>query len=347
MKATRNPGKSLKFFAAGCAAAIVALALPDQPATAQQKVAGIDVFPPNNVWNLRVDNLPVDKNSATYVSSMTSLNSNIHPDFGSIYGIPYNVVSGPPSATQSYDFHYVDESDPGPYPQITNPTTKIEGGWNADPGEDRHILLVDTSNYVLYEFYQVHSATPSLVSAEGGSIFPLSSNALRPDTWTSADAAGLPIFPGLVNYAEASAGPIKHAFRFTSYYYGGNYIWPARHRVSSKIRAGFPPFGQRFRLKKSVNVNAITQWPEIRNVLTALKEYGMFLADLGTTWYISGAEDPSWVDNHVDDLKKLKGSDFEAVDESAYMVSPDSALASLKKPKPKPVIPVRPWPTFK
>ena len=297
-------------------------------------VSGRQVFPTSNIWNTRVDSLPVDKNSNTYVNSLGA-STHIHPDWGSdpTYGIPFNVVNDTPS-TNFPDFSNgaPDESDPGPYP-IVNTSKLIEGSdWNANNNDgDRHVLLVDTTNDVLYELYST-TLVGGVTTAYSGAIFPLNSNALRPDTWTSADAAGLPVFPALINYPETAAGPIKNAMRFTGHRSNG-YIWPARHLAGTQT-AGYPPFGQRFRLKKSFSISGYSQ--KNQRILTALKEYGMFFADLGSDWYITGAPHASWDDDDLNKLKNLQGSDFEAVDESAYQGSADSAQAILKRPVLRP-----------
>ncbi|MBS1991312.1 MAG: hypothetical protein JSS83_12395 [Cyanobacteria bacterium SZAS LIN-3] len=343
-KPSFNPHTSMKRAAALTSILGAVLLTGAAPALAQQNVGGVDIFPASNIWNMKIDTLPVDKNSNSYVNALGAT-GRVHPDWGTnpAYGIPYNVVTGPVTQTMDFSPGYPDECDPGPYPTVTT-GLKIEGNdWSAANDGDRHVLMVNTTNGVLYELYNTSAPPPQ---AWAGAVYPLSSNALRPEGWTSADAAGLPIFPALVNYPETAAGPIKHAFRFTGHRANGH-IWPARHSAGSAT-PGAPPFGQRFRLKKSFNINAFTTDPLIRRILTALKEYGMFYADYGSNWYITGAPHPSWDDNAVDQLKQLKGSDFEAVDESAYMITPDSAIAGLRKPAPKPVpTPGKPWPKFK
>jgi hypothetical protein len=320
-------------------------------ASGQQVIQGVQIFPSNNVWNTRIDGLSVDKNSSKYVSSLGA-NTNFHPDWGSdpTYGIPYNLVTGNPATTPLVNFptfQYADESDPGPYPTVTT-SLLIEGSdWNPNNnGGDRHVLQVDTSNGVLYELYSttIDTTTGVDIDAGSGAIFTLNSNMLRPNTWTSADAAGLPIFPGLVNYPDASAGPIKHAFRFTGRRANG-FIWPARHTAGTPT-AGFPPFGQRFRLKKSFTIPASASFI-VKNIMTAMKQYGIIYADLGSDWYVSGAPNAAWLDSDLDALKALKGSDFEAVDESSLQVGPDSAAAPLTKPVSRPTSPPAPWPKIK
>jgi len=292
---------------------------------ASPQLAGCAVFPADNVWNTPVDTLPVDANSDAYVATIGA-STNIHPDFGSFWegspiGIPYVDVPGTqPMVPISFD--YDEESDPGPYP--IPPDAPIEGGPDADG--DRHILIVERDNCILYEvFYAWPQDGGSSWQAGSGAIFDLNSHALRPDGWTSADAAGLPILPGLVRYDEVAAGEIRHALRFTARQTRGEYIWPARHEASSLSGTQYPPLGQRFRLKAGFDISGFS--PDIQVILRALKTYGMFLADNGSDWYISGAHDPRWNDDLLGELKQLQGSDFEAVDESSLMADPDSGQA--------------------
>jgi hypothetical protein len=221
------------------------------------------------------------------------------------------------------NFDYADESDPGPYP--IPPDAPIEGGTGSDG--DRHVLVVERDKCVLYElFYAWPQNGGSSWQAGSGAEFDLSSNALRPSGWTSADAAGLPILPGLVRYDEVAAGEIRHALRFTAPQTRRDYIWPARHYASDLTAANYPPMGQRFRLKAGFDLSGFS--PEVQVILRALKKYGMFLADNGSGWYISGAHDPRWDDEVLGELKQLRGTDFEAVDESSLMVNPNSGQVS-------------------
>jgi|AGTN01.1.fsa_nt_gi hypothetical protein len=290
-----------------------------QTCEAQQVVSGVQVFPSNNIWNKKINTLPVDANSATYVNSI-GRTTKFHPDWGSpsAYGIPFNVT---PSGTpfKKVTFEYFDESDAGPYP--VNAKLLIEGGtWASSNDGDRHVLMIYPPTKTLYElFYTFKGGTG--FTAGGGAIFRLDQNTLRPNGWTSADAAGLPVFPGLVNYDEAASGVIKHALRFTCSRTKG-YIWPARHKAGSQI-TGWPPMGQRFRLKANYNISSFSTTNKA--ILTAMKEYGMFVADNGSNWYVSGTSDSRWNDNDLNKLKVLTGNDFEAVDERSLMVSPDSA----------------------
>jgi hypothetical protein len=295
-------------------------------AGAQQTVAGVDIFPANSVWNTKITTLPVDANSDAYVQSLGSA-VHFHPDWGAPaeYGIPYNVVQDGKKPLKFYNvtFLYDDESDHATYP--VDKKLKIEGdSWKIkkNPG-DRHVLMIHPPSKTLYELYHVTNKG-SKYFADSGAIFHLDSNALRPNTWTSADAAGLPVFPLLVNYDEAASGTIKHAMRFTGQKMNG-YIWPARHKAGAQT-PGATPFGQRFRLKASFNISSFSNINKA--ILTALKEYGMFYCDGGSNWYVTGSPDPRWNDDDLNALKSLTGNDFEAVDESSLMVNPDSAATN-------------------
>jgi hypothetical protein len=227
----------------------------------------------------------------------------LHPDFDAIGdGIPYNLVT---TATPTYNvtFEYADESDPGPYPIPANP--------RIEKGSDRHLLSLDIGQCKLWELYSVRKVG-STWTAGSGAYFDLRSNALRPAGWTSADAAGLPILPGLVRYEEVRAGAIYHAIRFTAPDTCG-YIYPARHLTADPC-SNLPPMGLRLRLKASVDISGFG--PNARVVLTALKRYGMILADNGAPWYISGVPDSRWDDDEFHQLQDLFGSDFEVVDTS-------------------------------
>ena len=316
---------------------LIASVLTHQRALAQTgpTLAGCPVFPGNNVWNVRVDHLPVDPSSTAYVATIGSSKS-VHPDFGSgtwaggPIGIPYVVVAGSQPKVQ-ISFDYADESDPGPYP--LPPDAPIEGG-SASTG-DRHVLVVDRDTCTLYETFSSYPQADGSWTAGSGAVFNLRSNALRPSGWTSADAAGLPILPGLVRYDEVASGEIRHALRFTVPQTRKALVWPARHYASSLTALSYPPMGQRFRLKATVDIARFST--EVQVILRALQTYGMFLADNGSAWYLSGVPDPRWNnDLLVGELAQIKGSDFEAVDESPLMVDPNSSLAneSLIPPSP-------------
>jgi hypothetical protein len=292
-----------------------ATAAPSGPAG--PTLANCPVFPANNIWNTPIDTLPIHPQSDAWVDSI-GRGKGFHMDFGSgnwegaPIGIPYNIVSGTSETKYSPTFYYPDESDPGPYPIPAQP--KLERP------TDRHLLVVDTETCTLYELYDASFAEGKW-SGGSGAIWKLDDNALRPDRWTSADAAGLPIFPGLARYDEIAAGEIKHALRFTAAHTAG-YLWPARHQTAQP-KDGVPPMGARFRLKASYDLSGFT--PELQIILRAMKTYGIILADNGSNWFITGAPDERWDNDMLHQLDVLTGNDFEAVDASVLMVDPNSA----------------------
>jgi hypothetical protein len=238
---------------------------------------------------------------------MNGAAAKLHPDFGSdpTYGIPWVSVAGAqPKVPITFD--YADESDPGPYP-IPN-DAPIEGGPTASG--DRHVLVIDKDACKLYEMFDSHFTSPGW-KAGSGALFDLRSNALRKDGWTSADAAGLPIFPGLARLAEAQKGEITHALRFTAQSTQAAYVHPATHLASNKTDPNLPPMGLRVRLKASYDLAAVTGTSKV--ILTALKKYGMFLADNGSNWYISGETNTAWNDDDLNQMKKVPASAFEVV----------------------------------
>jgi len=305
---------------AALAALVLALALacghPDATLAQTPLIGGCPIFPANNIWNTPIDTLPVDARSAAYVSSIGA-NTAFHPDFGANpdYGIPYVVVPASQLGV-GVTFDEPGESDGGLYPIPPNPP--IEGG------SDHHILIVQQGTCKLYELYAAEQQGGGW-HAFSGAIFDLRSNALRPDTWTSADAAGLPILPGLARRDEVLAGEINHALRFTAARTRGSYIWPARHEASDITDLNVPPMGQRFRLKSGFDISGYPAYAQV--ILKALKKYGMILADNGSNWYVSGAQDIGWDDDALNTLKQLRGSNFEAVDESSLQIGPDSGQA--------------------
>ena len=303
-----------------CATVVLACLCLTRQTLGGPVVGGCQMFPADNIWNTRVDTLPVHSNSDAYVASIGT-NTSLHPDFGSdlTWGIPYVVVPGTqPMVNVTFDS--ADESDPGPYPIPPNPP--IEGGSGTNNTGDRHVLIVDTGNHKLYETWSTYPNGDGTWSAGSGAIFDLNSDALRPDTWTSADAAGLPILPGLVRYDEVAAGAVEHAIRFTAVNTQELHIWPARHDASSLTGTQYPPMGQRFRLRGNYSTNGFSA--AAQTILVALKKYGMILADNGGNWYISGASDTRWDDDILNELKQVKGKDFEAVDSSGLMLDYDS-----------------------
>ncbi len=279
---------------------------------------GCPVFPDDHIWNTPVSDLPRDPQSDAYVDAI-GRGANMHADFGSglwdggPIGIPYNVVSAA-QAGAPVTFDYADESDPGPYPIPANPAIE----W----GSDHHLLIVDRDRGVLYELYAAARQAGGRWYAGSGAIFDLRGYALRPDGWTSADAAGLAILPGLARYEEVAAGEIRHALRFTVPQTRRAYVWPARHYASSLTDPRYPPMGQRFRLKAAFDVSPFPA--EAQVILRALKTYGMMLADNGAAWYITGAPDERWDNDALHTLHQVTGGDFEAVDVSSLMLDADS-----------------------
>ena len=300
------------------ATAAAAVGLAGAAAPPPPMLAGCPVFPASNVWNQPVDKLPVASNSAQLIASI-GLDAGLHPDFGSgLYagrpiGIPFDVVSKSTPRSR-VRFGYADESDKGPYPIPRS--VHIEGGAHSDG--DRHALLVDRSACTLYELYDLRRSG-SAWTAGSGAIFNLRTNAQRPAGWTSADAAGLPIFAGLARYDEVARGRIDHALRFTVQHTRRQYIYPARHYASSSDDPALPPMGLRVRLKAGVDISGFPR--QARVVLQALKTYGMIVADNGSNWYISGAPNPKWNNDDLHTLGRITGADFEVVDTSSLRPS--------------------------
>ena len=261
------------------------------------------MFPSNNAWNQDISRAPVDPNSSAYIARIDSFRQFLHPDFGSdpSYGIPYVVVPGTQPRVPITFTAYGSESDPGPYPVPLNAP--------VESGSDAHVLVVDSGDCQLYEMYDAHQQGNGW-DAGSGAVFNLGSNALRPDTWTSADAAGLPILPGLARYDEVAAGVIDHALRFTVDESQNGFIHPATHQAGV-ANASDPPMGARFRLKASFDLTPYHG--ESLVILTALKRYGMIVADNGSSWFVSGSTDSRWSDNDLNQLKSVPGTAFEAV----------------------------------
>jgi hypothetical protein len=281
---------------------------PSPPATSPPtgggaSLGGCPVFPADNAWNQDISRLPVDPNSAAYVARIDSYRQFLHADFGSdpSYGIPYVVVSGSQPSVPITFTAYGSESDPGPYPVPLDAP--------VEAGSDGHVLVLDSGNCHLYEMYQAQRQGNGW-SAGSGAVFNLMSDALRPDTWTSADAAGLPILPGLARYDEVASGVIDHALRFTVDQTQNGFIHPATHQAGV-ANAADPPMGARFRLKASFDLSPYHGAALV--ILTALKRYGMIVADNGSSWFISGSTDSRWNDTDLNQLKSVPGSQFEVV----------------------------------
>lgn len=298
-------------------------------------VAGCPVFPADNIWNTPVDKLPVDARSKQYVASIGA-DKPLRADFGAaLYegapiGIPYIVV---PMKEPKVAIHFrafgdeepaTDESDPGPYPIPRN--APVEGGLKSK--DDRHVIVVQQGSCTLFELYKAVPNADGSWSAVGAVKFDLESNELRKDTWTSADAAGLPIFPGLVRADEVAAGEIRHALRFTVPRTRKAYVWPGRHYASRSTDEALPPLGQRFRLRADFDISKFSKKNQV--ILQALKTYGMFLADNGSEWFLNGAPHSDWNDDELRELRRVMGADFEAVDSSSLMVDADSGKAAAR-----------------
>ena len=294
---------------------VAALAPLSAARAAEVPGTGCDVFPDSNIWNTRVDALPVHEMSETWLASADAGSTDLHPDFGPpSYGLPFDVV-GRRHPKVRIDFQYAAESDRGPYP--FGARTPVEGG------SDRHALIVERGTCRLYELFAVewNGGDPR---AGSGAIFDLDSNRLRPQTWTSADAAGLPIFAGLVRWDEVKAGSIRHAIRFTGDCTTDAYVWPARHEAGVND-PDCPPMGARFRLRGGFDLSGFS--PRARTILRAMQHYGLILADNGSNWYFQGTRDRHWRNNLLDQLKTVPASAFEAVDVSGCMVDVDSGKA--------------------
>ena len=290
-----------------------------------QTPAGCPILPINNIWNRRVDDQPVDARSDAYVASI-GVAAGLHPDFGSglyegkPFGIPLVRVSvGQPGVRVSFT-GAADESDPGPYPIPAD--APVENG-PCSTG-DRHVITVDASTCKLYEVFDAHrGATPTAPwSAGSGAVFDLRSNALRPETHTSADAAGLPMLPGLVRFDEVAAGHIDHAIRFTANRTQKAYVWPARHYASDVTDPNVPPMGAWFRLRADYPTDGLTQQAKV--IVEAMKVHGIILADNGSSWFMSGTPDERWDNQALSQVWNITGNDMEAIDQSSLMVDPNS-----------------------
>jgi hypothetical protein len=285
-------------------------ALADAPATGPGAPIPFRLFPADNPWNEDVATLPVDPRSDAYIARIGA-DAELHPDFGTVWdggpnGIPYNVVRAS-QAKVPVTFYYADESDPGPYP--------IPAGAQIEWGSDHHLLILDVDNRILYELYDVsYSAATGSWTAGSGAIWDLKTDYYRPVGWTSADAAGLPMLPGLVRYDEVAGGEITHALRFTVSETQRAYIFPASHYASDSTDPDLPPMGLRLRLKASYDISGFSATDQV--VLRALKRYGMIVADNGGPLYMSGAPDARWNDDDLHAISAIHGSDFEVVDTS-------------------------------
>lgn len=303
------------------------------PATAAgPQIEGCPVFPEDNIWNHPIDALPKASFSDRMILKMAP-SAPLYADFGPgvhrggiTKGIPFRVVPGTQKKL-NVDFAYEAESDGGGYPIPPDPP--IEGGPQSQG--DRHILLIDKDHCKLYELFSANLSPKGKWTAGSGAIFDLRTSKLRPETWTSGDAAGLPIFPGLVRYDEVVAGEILHAIRFTVEKTTDSYVWPARHSAGEQD-PGLPPMGLRVRLKADFNIDGFS--PDIQVLLRAMKKYGLILADNGPNWDITGTPDDRWNPEHLKELANVHGSDFEIVDTRPLMIKQDSSQSRQLRPAP-------------
>lgn len=300
---------------------------PTRPSSRTLPGTNCRAFPANNVWHADVSKLPRHPRSGQWMASTQANSRQLHPDFGPAYGeqpVPYGIpitIDRSPTPAAVMSFGYADESDRRAYP-LTG-ATLIEGGTDADG--DRHAIVVHARTCTLYETWDTHPLGGNHWYAGSGAVWALASNALRPNGWTSADAAGLPILPGLLRWDEVAAGRVDHAIRFTVSRTHNSYLWPARHQAGSTNSPTSPPMGARFRLKRSYQLTGYSS--RARVILTAMKRYGMVVADNGSNWYFQGTSDTRWPGALVDELKRIPAAAFEAVDTRALQRRPNSAVA--------------------
>jgi hypothetical protein len=334
LKLVTRAGRALAVTCLALLAGVAGIVVPC--VTAQASGAGTilpgthcSVFPVDNVWNTPITTLPVNADSATWLAAMDSTNTDLHPDYGpsgnprAPYGIPWQIVRAGTLFTH-IKFQYASESDRRPYPLTA--ATPIEGG------SDRHAIMVDSTRSTnspactLFETYDTVYRAGGRSTAGSGAVWNLNSNALRPANFTSADAAGLPILPGLVNFSEVSSGAMNHAIRFTAQCTQESYLWPARHEAGQD-NTNCPPMGARFRLNATFTLPASSCGTLCQTVLTTMKTYGLILADNGSNWYFQGTADTRWSYNDVNQLKQIPASQFVAVDESCLMMNANSGEA--------------------
>ncbi len=325
---TLRRGRTTYVLLVGLALAALGTAASSPAAGAGRHLPRTDcpVFPADSYWHADVSRLPVHPRSGKWLATM-SADRDLHPDFGSAfgeqpvpYGIPITVVDGShPTVRVSFD--YDDESDRVRYPLGSD--TRIEGGWGAEG--DRHALVVDRSTCRLYETFATYRSAGGRWRAGSGATWSLRSNALRPEGWTSADAAGLPILPGLLRRGEVRRGNVDHAIRFTTDVTDRSHVWPARHDAGSVSDPSYPPMGAWFRLNASFPLSGYRA--DTRTVLRAMQRHGMILADNGSPWYFQGARSATWPSGLLDELKTIPASAFEAVDTSSLPASPATSGA--------------------
>jgi len=284
-------------------------------ASAPPDAPNCPLYPDDNVWHSNIQLMPVHPMSDAWIANMGGPSRLLHPDFGGPYGYQLQIVDNATPTTR-IAFGYADESDDVPYPFTAS--TPIE------PASDAHAFMLNRDTCVLYELFDAawNNGRPA---AGSGAVFDLKTHALRPAGWTSADAAGLPIWPGVLRYDEVARGIVDHAIRFTAQRTDRSYVWPARHQAGAARDPNLPPMGARFRLKSSFSFEGFS--PQAQVVLMAMQRYGLILADNGSNWYYQGSVDPRWSDRLISDLKRIPAGAFEAVDASSLMVDPNSGLA--------------------
>ena len=271
-------------------------------------LGGFIPFSANSLWNTDISTAPVDVNSSSIIINYVGSSTHMHPDFGTdpTYGIPYVIVDGNQALATIQLGAYAGDSDPGPMPIPAN--APVEGG-SSSTG-DRHVLVLDNANCFLYELYNAAPSSGGSWSADSTAVWDLLGNETRPYTWTSADAAGLPIFPGLIRYDEAASGNIRHAFRFTLPHTRAAFIPPASHWAANTSDVNAPPMGMRLRLKASYDISGFST--QMQAILAAMKKYGLILADNGSSLFVTGASDSRW-GSDLDSLKTVPASAFEVV----------------------------------
>ncbi len=305
---------------------------PSKPRSRKLPGTRCRAFPKSSAWHADISGLPTHVRSAQWLASSGASDTDLHPDFGPSYGaqsVPYGIPITIVKAKNKFKvkrkkkvrFGYADESDRVRYP--LNRRTKIEGGWNA--GGDRHAIVVHAKSCKLYETWNTRRIGKRW-TAGSGAVWSLKSNKLRPAGWTSADAAGLPILPGLLRWDEVKRGYVDHAIRFTVSASQKNYLWPARHQAGSTSSPGVAPMGARFRLKQSFDISGYSTHAKV--VLSAMKRHGMVVADNGSDWFFQGTSDSRWPAQLISELKGIPAAGFEAVDTSTLQISPNSGRAN-------------------
>jgi hypothetical protein len=278
--------------------------------TGPPRIGGCDVFPADNAWNRDISQAPVHPRSSRIIARLQAIGGDsLHPDFGENprYGIPFEIVPADQPAVRIRYRAYGDESDKGPFPIPGD--ARVEGGRGSDG--DRHVLVLQQGTCELFELYRAFPRAGGSWAADSGARWDLSSNERRPLGWTSADAAGLPILPGLVRYSEVAAGEVRHAIRVTFEQTRAAYIFPATHFASSRTSRDLPPMGMRFRLKASYDISGLA--PQARVIARAMQRYGLIVADNGSNWFFQGAPSPGWDDDQLNELKDIPGTAFEVV----------------------------------